>query len=87
MKRVVLFILTNLAVLLVLGTVLSLLGVNSLLDEQGVNLDLSSLLVFSAVFGMGGSFISLLVSKFIAKRMCGAQVITQASNPTEEWLL
>ena len=87
MKRVFLFILTNIAVLIVLSIVLSLLGVNSILDERGVDLNMQSLLVFSAVFGMGGSFISLLMSKFIAKRMMGAKVIEQASNPVEEWLL
>ena len=87
MKRVFLFILTNIAVLVVLSIVLSLLGVNSILDEQGVDLDLQSLLIFSAVFGMGGSFISLAMSKWIAKRMTGATVIQQPSNDSEAWLL
>jgi len=87
MKRVFLFIVTNIAVLVVLSIVLSLLGVNSILDQQGVNLNLTNLLVFSAVFGMGGSFISLLISKWMAKRMTGAQVIEQPSSPAETWLV
>ncbi len=87
MKRVFLFILTNLAVLLVLAIVLSLLGIDSILDEQGVNLDMQALLVFSAVIGFGGSFISLAISKWSAKRMTGAHVIKQPRNETESWLV
>jgi heat shock protein HtpX len=86
MKRIVLFLLTNLAVLLVLSITLRLLGVDRILDERG-GLDYRSLLIFSAVFGMGGSFISLLMSKWMAKRATGAQVITQPSNDAEAWLL
>ncbi len=87
MKRVVLFLVTNIAILIVLSIVLQLLGVSSLLDEQGVDLDLGALLVFAAIFGMGGSFISLAISKWIAKRMTGARVITQAASGAEAWLL
>ncbi len=87
MKRIGLFILTNLAVLLVLSVVLSLLGVDSLLAENGVDLNLQALLIFSAVFGMGGSFISLAMSKWSAKRMTGAQVITRPANKSQQWLL
>ena len=87
MKRVFLFIVTNIAVLAVLYTVMSLLGVNTILDEQGVGLDMGNLLVFSAVFGMGGSFISLAISKWMAKRMTGAQVIEQPRNDAEAWLV
>ena len=87
MKRIALFIITNIAVLVVLSIVLSLLGVDSLLAENGVDLNLQALLIFSAVFGMGGSFISLAMSKWSAKRMTGAQVITQPQNRTQEWLL
>ena len=87
MKRIALFIMTNLAVLLVLSIVLSLLGVDSLLAENGVDLNLQALLIFSAVFGMGGSFISLAMSKWSAKRMTGAQVITSPQNRTQQWLL
>jgi heat shock protein HtpX len=86
MKRIILFLLTNIAVLLVLSITLRLLGVDRILDERG-GLDYGSLLIFSAVFGMGGSFISLLMSKWMAKRATGAQVITQASNDAEAWLL
>ena len=87
MKRVFLFIATNIAVLVVLSVVLSLLGVNTILDERGVGLDMGNLLVFSAVFGMGGSFISLAISKWMAKRMTGAQVIEQPRNDAEAWLV
>lgn len=87
MKRVLLFIGTNLAIIFVLSIVLSLLGVGSMLDEQGVGLDLYNLLIFAAVFGFGGSFISLAMSKFIAKRMTGARVITSPANEAEEWLV
>ena len=87
MKRVFLFIVTNIAVLIVLSIVLNLLGVNSILDERGVGLDLGNLLVFCAVFGMGGSFISLAMSKWIAKRMTGAQVIEQPRDDAQAWLL
>ncbi|MGH7790091.1 MAG: protease HtpX [Candidatus Binatia bacterium] len=87
MKRVFLFLVTNVAILLVLSITLRVLGVGQMLDEQGVDLDFTSLLAFAAVFGMGGSFISLAISKWMAKRMTGARVIEQASNPTEVWLV
>lgn len=87
MKRVFLFLVTNIAILVVLSITLSLLGVDRILDEQGVNLDMRALLIFSAVFGMGGSFISLAMSKWSAKRMTGAQVIDQPGNEAEAWLV
>jgi heat shock protein HtpX len=86
MKRVFLFLATNIAVLLVLSIVLSLIGFEGILDEQGVDLDLGALLVFAAIFGFGGSLISLAISKWSAKRMTGAKVITQPSSPVETWL-
>ena len=86
MKRIALFLLTNLAVLVVLSIVLSLLGIDSLLAENGVDLNLQALLVFSAVIGMTGSFISLAMSKWSAKRMTGAEVISQPKNKTQRWL-
>jgi heat shock protein HtpX len=86
-KRVALFIATNLAVILVLSIVLRLLGVDSIIDEQQVGIDYESLLILSAVIGFGGSFISLAISKWMAKRSTGAQVITQPSNSAESWLL
>jgi len=87
MKRIALFLATNIAVLIILSIVLSILGVDSLLQENNVDLDLQALLIFSAVFGMGGSFISLAMSKWSAKRMTGAQVIEQPQNKTQQWLL
>ena len=87
MKRVVLFIITNLAIVLVLGVVMSLFGVNRILDEQGVGLDLYNLLIFASVFGFGGSLISLAISKWTAKRMTGAQVITSPGSEVEVWLV
>jgi heat shock protein HtpX len=85
MKRILLFLGTNLAVLLVLSIVASLLGADRWLTANGLNLP--ALLAFSAIFGMGGSFISLLMSKWIAKRSTGAQVITEPRNSAEMWLL
>jgi len=87
MKRIFLFLATNLAIIVVLSITLRLLGFERLLDEQGVNLDLNSLLLFAAVFGFGGSLISLAMSKWTAKRFTGAQVIESPRNATEQWLL
>ncbi|PPU41054.1 protease HtpX [Xanthomonas arboricola] len=78
-NRIFLFLLTNFAVLMLAGIVMSVLGVNPA--------QMSGLLVMAAVFGFGGSFISLLLSKFMAKRSTGAQVITEPRTPTERWLL
>jgi heat shock protein HtpX len=86
MKRILLFLATNLAILLVLSVTLRLLGVEQILDQQG-GLDMRSLLIFAAVFGMGGSFISLAMSKWTAKRFTGAQVIERPANETEAWLV
>ena len=85
MKRILIFILTNLAVVLVLGVVANLLGVNRFLTANG--LDLGMLLIFAAIMGFGGAFISLLLSKPMAKWSTGAQVITQPSNADEAWIL
>lgn len=87
MKRIFLFLATNVAILLVLSVTLRIFGVDRILDQSGTGLNLSALLVFAAVFGFGGSFISLALSKWMAKRMTGAQVITQPRNPTETWLM
>jgi heat shock protein HtpX len=87
MKRIFLFVVTNLAILLVLSITLRLLGVDRMLDEQGVGIDYNSLLVMAAVIGFGGSLISLAMSKWTAKRMTGAVVIEQPSDPTERWLV
>ena len=85
MKRILLFLTTNLAVVLLLGFVARLLGVDRFLYQSGLNLP--SLLIFAAIFGMGGSLISLLMSKWVAKRSVGAQVIEQPSTQTERWLV
>ncbi len=87
MKRIFLFLVTNIAVLVILSIVLSLLGVDSILDRTGTGLNMYNLLVFAAVFGFGGSFISLAISKWTAKRMMGAQVITDPRSATEIWLV
>jgi heat shock protein HtpX len=87
MKRVFLFLATNIAIVLVLGITLRLLGFESILDQQGVDLNINALLVFAAMFGFGGSFISLAISKWTAKRFTGAQVIETPRNATEQWLM
>jgi heat shock protein HtpX len=87
MKRIMLFLMTNIAVLALLAVTMQLLGIQGILDEQGVNLDLGSLLVFSAVLGFGGSLISLAISKWSAKKMTGARVIEQPANDIESWLV
>lgn len=87
MKRIGLFILTNIAVLLVASIMLSIFGVDSLLQQNGVDLDLGALLIFSAVFGFVGSFISLFLSKFMAKRAARVQVITEPRTQAERWLM
>jgi heat shock protein HtpX len=85
MKRIILLIVTNLAVMLVLGLVASLLGVNHFLTANGLNL--GALLGFAMVMGFGGAFISLLISKPMAKWTTGAQVIAQAQNEDEAWIV
>ena len=87
MKRIVLFLATNIAILLVLSIALRLLGIDRILDAKGVGLDMGDLLMFAAVFGMGGSFISLALSKWTAKRLTGAQVIAEPRNAAEAWLV
>jgi heat shock protein HtpX len=85
--RILLFLATNFAILLVAGTVLSLLGFDSIMAANGVDLNLSALLVFCAVFGFSGSLISLFLSKWMAKRGTGTTIIEQAGNSDEQWLL
>lgn len=87
MKRVFLFLATNIAILMVLSISLRLLGVDHYLDSTGTGLNLNALLIFAAVFGFGGSFISLAISKWTAKRITGAHVIEQPRNSTESWLI
>ena len=87
MMRIALFLLTNLAVIVVASITLSLLGVNSYLAQSGSGLNLGNLLIFSAVFGFAGSFVSLLISKPMAKWSARVQTIKQPSNSGEKWLL
>ncbi len=86
MKRVFLFIVTNLAIVFVLNIVLHLLGVDRIETANG-GLDINNLLVFSAVIGFGGALFSLAISKWSAKRMMGVQVIEQPRTPREIWLV
>ncbi len=85
MKRIFLFLVTNLAVVLVLSVVARLLGIDQYMTARGG--DLGGLLVFAALFGFGGALISLAISKWMAKRSMGVRVITQPANPTEQWLV
>jgi len=85
-KRIALFLITNLAILVVLSITLRLLGIDSYLARDG-GLNLNALLVFAAVFGFGGSFISLAMSKWIAKHATGAHVIDTPRSATEQWLV
>ena len=85
MKRVLLLLATNIAVMLVLSIVVSVLGLDRWLAADGI--DYMSLLWFSAIFGFGGAFISLLMSKFIAKMSTGAQVIDGSEGTTQFWLV
>ncbi len=86
MLRIFLFLATNMAILLVASITLSLLGFNSIMAANGVDLNLTALLVFCAVFGMGGSLVSLMLSKWMAKRSMGVQLIDQPKNRQEQWL-
>ncbi len=85
MKRILFFIVTNIAILLVLSIFLSLLGFSGILQSNGIDLDYNSLMLFSLVFGMGGSFISLYMSKWMAKKMAGVILISTPSNDFEKW--
>ena len=85
MKRVILFLLTNLAVILVLSISARILGIDRFLTGNGLNMGM--LLAFAALLGFGGSFISLYMSKTIAKWSTGAQVIKRPGNLDEAWLV
>jgi heat shock protein HtpX len=87
MKRVLLFLATNFAVLLVISVVFKLLGFEGLLQANGVHLNLGAVLVYAAVIGFAGSIISLFMSKTMAKRSMGVQVIDRPSTPFEDWLV
>jgi heat shock protein HtpX len=85
MKRIFLLVVTNVAVMVVLSLVIQVFGLDRALAQQGMNV--TGLLVISAVFGFGGAFISLLISKWMAKRAMGVKVITNPANETERWLV
>jgi heat shock protein HtpX len=87
MKRIALFVVTNVAVLAVIYLVLNILGIEQIVTQDGTQLDLGALLAFSAVVGFSGSFISLAISKWMAKMTTGAHVIDTPRNATESWLL
>ena len=87
MKRIFLFLVTNIAIMVVLSITLRILGVDSLLAQNGSDLNINALVIFSGVFGFGGAFISLAISKWMAKRMTGAIVIDSPSNNIEKWLI
>lgn len=87
MMRILLFLATNLAVVLIASITLSLFGFNGFMAANGVDLNLNQLLVFCAVFGFAGSLISLFISKWMAKMSTGTQIITQPRTRHEQWLL
>ena len=87
MLRILLFLGTNVAVLVVISIVFQVLGLESILAENGVDLDLGALLVMSAIIGFSGSLISLLMSKQMAKRGMGVQLIEQPRTEVEQWLV
>lgn len=86
MKRIFLFLVTNIAIMLVITIMIHIFGLDQILNEQGSDLDLTSLLMLSAVVGMTGSIISLAMSKSMAKHATGAYVIQQPRNEQEQWL-
>ncbi|MDC6455858.1 protease HtpX [Candidatus Pseudothioglobus singularis] len=87
MQRIFLFLLTNIAIMVILSITLRILGVESLLMQNGSDLNINALVIFSGVFGFGGAFISLAISKWMAKRMTGALVIVTPSSNVEKWLI
>ena len=87
MKRIFLFLVTNIAIMVILSITLRVLGVDSLLAQNGSDLNINALVIFSGVFGFGGAFISLAISKWMAKKMTGAVVIDSPSNNIEKWLI
>ncbi len=87
MKRIFLFLVTNIAIMVILSITLRILGVDSLLAQNGSDLNINALVIFSGVFGFGGAFISLAISKWMAKKMTGAVVIDTPSNNIEKWLI
>ena len=87
MMRILLFLATNVAIMVAITIIFNILGLKSTLDAQGVNLNLDALLVMSAIIGMTGSIISLFISKWSAKNAMGVHVIDHPQNQTEQWLV
>lgn len=87
MKRIFLFLITNIAIMLVITIMISIFGLGETLSQNGIDIDLTKLLALSAVIGVTGSFISLAMSKSMAKHSTGAYVITQPQNEQEQWLV
>ncbi|GAC15480.1 protease HtpX [Aliiglaciecola lipolytica] len=87
MLRIFLFLGTNIAIIALLSVTFSLFGFQGLLAENGVDLDLTALMVYAAVIGFSGAFISLFLSKFMAKRAMGVHVIEQPTDSTQRWLV
>ena len=87
MKRIFLFLATNIAIIVLLSITLRILGVDSLLAENGSDLNLNALLIFASVFGFGGAFISLAASKWMAKKMTGVRIIDSPINNVEKWII
>ena len=87
MMRILLFLATNVAIMVVISVVFNLLGISGTLDAQGIDLNLSAVLVMSAVIGITGSVISLAISKWSAKNAMGVHVIDHPQNQTEQWLV
>lgn len=87
MMRIALFLLTNIAVMVVISVIFSVFGIGNVLDANGVDLDLGNLLAYSAVIGFTGSFISLAMSKFMAKQSTGCQNIEDSRDPEHQWIV
>jgi heat shock protein HtpX len=87
MMRIILFLATNFAIMIVVSIVFNLLGLSSTLDAQGIDLNLNALLVMSAIIGVTGSLISLAMSKWSAKNAMGVRVIESPQNQNEQWLI
>ncbi len=87
MMRIAIFLATNAAILIFISVVFQVFGIEGILAENGVDLNLQALLVMSAAIGFGGSFISLAMSKFLAKRCMGVKIIERPANNTEQWLV
>ena len=87
MLRMLLFFGTNIAIMIVLSISMRLLGLDTALEQQGGGLNLDTLLIFSAVFGMGGSLISLAISKWMAKKTMGVKLIETPASSQESWLV